>query len=122
MSKKWVLAPYPILENQSMAASFQSGPVSLEYFDRCNIAILTSGTPTGQITIQASEDYLPPQSAPATLVPTWFDIPLNLAPLTGTPNNYIIDIIETSIRYIRIDYVAAAGVGTMNAKLSAKDS
>lgn len=102
-----------------MSASFETEATSIEYMDRVALRIETSGTPTGQITVQGSLDY---DRLTPGFTPSWFDIPIGLAALTGTPDNYTVDITVYSFKWIRLKYVRTAGTGTMTAKIFARES
>lgn len=111
-----------LVNNQSMAGSFQSAPVSTERFDRIMLEIICTGTPTGTVSLQVSNDFLPVNQQQIVSSANWNDIPLSLTALTGGPETYIIDMVETAGPWLRINYVQSGGTGTMNAVITAKES
>ena len=115
---KRTLPPFTIVNGTSLASSFQSTPVSVERFDRVFIEILCSGSPTGTVTVQGSNDYNPASLA----TPNWFDLPLSLNDLTGSAQNYVIDMQQTAAPWLRISYTSTSGSGNMTAVITAKES
>lgn len=109
--QKRVLEPYKLVDAVSLASSFVSSPTSVKYLDRTLLQIVCTGAPVGTVTVQASVDGT-----------NWFDMPLGLVALTGSPQRYFIDISQSAIIQIRINYVATSGSGTMTAIVSAKES
>lgn len=112
-STKNFIKPYPILNAQSLGASFDSVATSIQQLDRVGISITTTGTPTGTVSIQGSVDKI-----------KWFDMTFDtaIAPLAGSPNDYFFDIEATALSWIRIDYARTSGTGTMSAYITAKES
>lgn len=116
---KKILLPFVMVDNVTLDQSFSSQPVSIQYMDRCCIEIVCTGTPTGTVTLQGSTDYVPNVS-PSTA--NWFDISLNLVALAGSAQNYVIDMLETSIPWIRVNFAYSSGTGNMVATVTAKES
>lgn len=112
------IPPYKILDAVSMGASFTSAPFSVEKYLRIGIEILATGTPTGDVTVQVSNDYNPNISGSTA---NWFDMPLALTPLAGAVQDYIIDIQVVSFPWMRINYTRVSGTGTANATITAKE-
>lgn len=119
MHRKTSLKSYPLLNAISMGASLVSLPTSLEKFDRCNLYINCTGTPTGVLTVQYSPDYDPNKPSASA---TWIDLSFGLTALSGSPQDYVIDIVETSIPWIRVKYVRSSGTGAITAIVSGKES
>ena len=109
-----------IASTQDMSTSFISNAIQTEGFNKFKIKIICTGTPVGQLSIQEANDYMP--GVPA-YPGNWSDIQLNpvMVPLTGSDQEYSIDFYLTAISYIRINYVATSGTGTMYAVISAKE-
>ena len=108
---KRIIDSYAILSSQSMASSFESGATSIKYMDRVCLHIQCTGTPTGTLGIQASADGN-----------NWVDMPLGLTALSGSPQDYFIDLQETALPWIRINYVSVSGTGSASATLTARES
>lgn len=112
-STKRILDAYPIVNAQSLGASFNSTATATKYFDRIALQIVCTGTPTGSFVIQTSVDQT-----------TWIAIDFGTAiePLIGADKNYFIDMVVTAIPYIRISYTSVSGAGAMTAKIFARES
>lgn len=128
MSKKRILPVYPIATNGDLSANFTSAPTLVHTFDRFNLLINITGTPTGTLEIQASLDYRPPVSGSAPFNAnsgTWYTLPFSatdLPPLTGGPEDYMIDFTASGMVALRVNYVFTGGTGLMNASIAAKES
>lgn len=123
-STKRTIEPVVLVNGTALTGSFQSQPFSIKNYDRLTIEILCTGAPVGTVTVQASNDYVPPSMSlnPSVIPADWFDMPLGLVALTGSAQNYFIDVAETGIPWIRINYVYASGTGSMTAVVTAKES
>lgn len=121
---KKIQGPYAVVDAQSMSASFQSNAIPVDRSDRVCLEILCTGSPVGTVSVLASVDY----QASGTPVssgsnpPNWFTMPLDLTALTGSAQNYFLDINVTSIRFLSINYTRTSGTGSMTAVVSAKES
>lgn len=116
---KNVINPFPLLSSQSLAATFSSSPVSIQYMD--NICLLiywaATGTPIGTFTIEVSNDY-----NPITHVDGHWDALVLSTPLTatGAAAQFTIDMNQLGASYMRVTYTRTSGTGTANATLTAK--
>jgi hypothetical protein len=124
------IKPVVIDSGGSLAANFTGNPFSIEGYIRSCLEILVTGTPVGQLNVQASNDYVPNQPSPfpiyslnnEILPPTWYDIPLGLPALTGTgAYNYMIDFTETGIPWLRVTYTSTSGTGNVTTVITAKE-
>lgn len=111
---------FVIVNNHSLTSSFTTAAVSTRIYDKINIFIDCTGTPVGSVIVQSSNNFNPNVPESRT---DWVDFPFDppMVALTGGPQTYDIDIIDTSRPYIRIKYVAASGVGSMYAVLGTKE-
>lgn len=100
-----------------MSLSITTAPTSIEYIDRALLTIVCTGTPTGTIEVQCSNNY-----NEMSKVGTWFALDLSLTQPTGSPETYIIEMTQTAIRHLRVTYTASSGSGTMTATISGKES
>lgn len=121
---KRFLAPYVLVNNVAMAGAFQSSPFSIALFDRATVEMLFTGTLTGTVVIQVSNDNQasPAYLNPAENPPNWYPIPLGLNPLSGGGDNYFIDFTETGMPWIRISVNITGGVGNLIAVVTGKES
>lgn len=83
-----------------------------------------TGTIAGSVTVQVSNDYVPPTQNQANIInpANWFDAPLSLNALPGSPNRYFIDFPETGVPWLRINVAYASGSGNLTAVVTAKES
>jgi hypothetical protein len=115
---KRTLKPFILANALDLSANATSSVTVIENLDRALLHIKCTGTPTGTVAVQGSVDY-DSQSPNAA---SWFDLPLNLDALAGSAQDYVIDILETAIRALRINYTSTSGTGSMTATISAKES
>lgn len=102
----------------SLGASFQTSATSLQYLDRALLTILCTGSPTGTVSVQISNNYNVNNPSAAD----WFDMPISLNALTGSAQNYVVEISETAAPWIRISFSYTSGSGSMTAVVTAKES
>ena len=116
MSRKNVIAPYKIADNQSLATSFETPPTNIQFLDNVALQVSTSGVTdnTGQFSIQVSNDGQ-----------TWQDIDLDPAidPLADDNANIFVNMSQLAFAQIRLKFVAAGGTpdGTVTAIITAKE-
>lgn len=109
----------PGIAAKSMAASFTSGVISVQFLDNIMLQIVSTGTPAGTFAVQVSSDY-DVNSNPNTS--NWVALPLSGTPtLSGSGD--IIDIAMNQVPspYMRLVYTRSSGTGTCNAWVSAKE-
>ena len=111
MHRKTVLKPYKVWDQVTASADLTSAHTSTEYMDRISVQIDCGAGINGQLYVQVSNDKL-----------SWFDLPLALAPLTGSAEEYYIDIQETSFQFIRLFLDWTSGTGTVSATIGARES
>jgi hypothetical protein len=116
---KRTLKPYKLVDAQSLGASFTSAPTVVENLDRVALDIQCTGAPVGDVVVQGSVNY---DAAKPAAQSTWFDLPLGLTSLSAAPQDYTIDMQETALRALRIDYRRTSGTGAMSAWISGKES
>lgn len=97
----------------TLAASFASDPVLLEFEDNPDIQCVWTGTPTGTLAVQISLD-------PAIL--GWQTITFSPTPdqPAGSSGSDYFSLNQTAAAYIRLIYTRASGTGTITAKIAAK--
>lgn len=121
---KRVIPPYVLVQNADASANITTNPFSLELFDRATLHIMFVGTMSGTVTVQGSSTFIPPNKtlSPNVTPAVWYDIPLTLVNVPGADQDYVIDFTETGLPWIRINYVAIAGAGTMTVVITGKES
>jgi hypothetical protein len=108
---KRIVEPTYLANAASLAADYTSPSLPLKYMDRAMLVITTTGTPTGQVSVQASADNV-----------DFYDLPLNIAASSGSGDTFIIDIQTTAVPYVRVKYTWTSGTGTLTAVVTAKES
>lgn len=128
---KKIIAPFVLVNNLPIIGSFQSNPFSVQYYDRAVLEMVFTGTLTGTVSVQASNDYVPPNQTLLVMVqpPNWVDIPLVglnpqafLNPLIGVDQGYMIDFTETGQPWLRVSVTFTGGVGNLTAVITGKES
>lgn len=120
----------PVLadNNVAVAGDYVGTPFSFEGYDRAFLFINVTGTLSGTIAIETSNDYVPPGSYlnPSDSPANWCDItntngtPL-LTALVGAPQQYFIDFTSTGMPWVRIHYTSTGGAGNITSVYTAKE-
>lgn len=87
-----------------------------------------TGTPTGTLTIEVSNDIVPIASMvgnpvgpnPAANVVNWSTYTGSSVPVTGTSGNWMYISQLGPYRWVRLSYTAISGTGTLNAVMFGK--
>ncbi len=117
MARKNSISAYPIIVEEDMSASITSLETNVRNLDNASIRIDWTGTPTGQIIIEALQekdrDIIQPDD--------WFTLDFG-SDIIIDINNTDHQLIFTSMPFdrIRLTYTPTAGSGVLNAKLTAK--
>lgn len=108
MSKK-VIEPSIVLKNGDMSqASLVSSPTVVKYMDNVSYQAVYSGTATGTFDVEVSHDGV-----------SYSPLGLLVSLAGGSPQ--FIDVNQTGAAYIRFTYTRAAGTGTLNVTVTAKE-
>lgn len=106
---------YPIITSQSMAVSIASLPVNLQFYVFFSIQALWTGTPTGTLLVQISNDD------PNIVTPlNWSTYTGSSQSLTGSAGDFMWNFFPTGYNWARLIYTASSGSGTLNARVAAK--
>lgn len=109
-----------IAAGTSAAASFNSVAVDSSYLVASSLQAVVTGTSTGTLTYQVSNDSpdMCTTSSTGALVPTnWTPLTSQTVSVTGA-GNFLIPKFDTSYRWMRIAYVATnAAAGTIRANM-----
>lgn len=114
--RKNVITPYKLLDNQSLAADFESPKVNIQYLDNVAIQMITDSVSdnTGQLSIQVSNDEV-----------NWQDLDLDPAipALADADAQVFVNMSQLAFAWIRVKFVAAGGTpdGTVDAIITAKE-
>jgi hypothetical protein len=101
-----------IFDNYSMVQDGYSNPFDLELVTGYSLQAIWTGTPTGYLFIQVSNDDKNPTN--------WDLIDLSVHPTGGTANSVIYKQHMAAFRWIRFGYAFGSGSGTLNTRLSCK--
>lgn len=112
--------PLPSVSAKSMATSFVSDPVAVQFLDNFTVQIVATGAPAGTFAVQVSNDYDPNNSS---ATPDWQSLILQggTPTLTGSPDNINIYINQLPSPYVRIAYTATSGSGSCNIFVAGKE-
>lgn len=113
----------PLINGQSMAASFNGTPTNFQFFDNLTFQLSWTGaSPAGTIGIQVSNNFDSrfPNNA------TWSDLqdppgtPVTIIP-DGSAGNGVFDLNQLGGMWVRIVYTTTGGsVGSLTSTLTAK--
>lgn len=123
------IKPVLVDDAVAVAANFTGNPFSIEGYDRCSYEIIITGTLTGSVTVEASNDFVPNQPQPFPIYSlnpqinpaNWYMLPLGLTPPAGAGYTYLIDFTQTGIPWLRTNFVWVSGAGTITTVITAKE-
>lgn len=112
----------PIITAGSMGASTNSIGIDLNQILNCSIQAVWTGTPTGTLKIQVSNDNVPygTSSNPSANVVNWTDYTGSSQSLSGSAGNFVWNMLDSGYRWIRLVYTRSSGTGTINAAIVGK--
>lgn len=121
-------APVQLVLNQAMTADINSKGIDLNQTPLFSIQASWTGTPTGTIKLQASNDIVqvdpsnsnPVGPDPAGLVVNWSDIPSSSQAIAGAAGNFLWNQADVGYRWVRVVYTFASGTGTLSVTYSGK--
>jgi len=109
MGSKRTLDYGQLVVDGNMASTITSDSTNILHTDRVGYQLVWTGTPTGDFTVEISNDET-----------TWTELTLSTAiTAAGSADNAYIDA-ETSAKFIRFKYTATSGSGTLQAHVTAK--
>lgn len=100
-----------LLDGQSMAASFNSEPISVLEFNGYSIQCVWTGSPTGTLKLQISNDTEEPTN--------WDDLDDSSVSITTAGSETYI-VAEVEYGFVRIVYTRSSGTGSFGAKFVGK--
>lgn len=122
------LRPKLVMDEADVSVDVNSDPTNVEYQDNVSYQISWTGTPSGVIDVQFSNDYNPNRQNPALPrndTGSWSSI--GLLDSAGNPidpsvvvSPYTIDLNQIASAWVRVQYVATAGAGDMSVVVTAK--
>lgn len=122
MAVKNVLKPIHLIQAGDMSGNLTSNPVAIGWLDQVAVQFNFTGTPTGTFQVQGSVDYEVNESGAVINAGNWTSVTLSPSPTAaGSPDVILIDMSQLSFPYLRVQYTAMSGTGTLNAYLSAKE-
>ena len=110
MSVKRVINQVEAIVDGSMGGSItQTDPTNIQYMDRVGVQLSWTGTPTGDFTVEVSNDKV-----------VWNELTLSVAiTAAGSADDAFIDA-ETAARFFRVVYTRTSGTGTLQAHIAGK--
>ncbi len=104
----------PLFTNFSMVQDGYSNPFNLELVTGYSIQAVWSGTPTGILFIQVSNDPSP------TTVTNWTLMDISLINTNGVAGSHLWKQHMAPFKWIRFGYAFGSGTGTLTANLNCK--
>jgi hypothetical protein len=93
----------------SMAATITSDPIDTNVYDRASIQAVWTGTPTGAIKLQQSNDGA-----------NWSEFTGTEQPVAGTADNFTW-LFDTASAFVRVVYTRTSGTGVLDVRVRLKD-
>lgn len=116
-----ILAPVHIISAVSMGATITSNAVEIKLQDNIGVQLIWTGTPTGDFSIQVSNNHLEDINGNIKVAGNWTAITLSpTVPAEGASGDAYINITEIAAPYIRIVYTRTSGTGTLDAYVVGK--
>jgi hypothetical protein len=116
-----VLYPVYLATNVSMATSFTSAAVKIEYQDNVGFQLDWTGTPVGTFSFQISSNHTQDYLGNSVNAGNWITLPVTPAiTATGTANDAYVDLNQMSAFYTRFVYTATSGTGVLQGLVVAK--
>lgn len=117
----------PLINAQSMATSFNGPPTNIQGLSGIGYDLVWTGTPTGTFQVQVSNTYSQSPTGVVINPGSW-----NTLPSTSFTGNYpapsassgfgFLDVVQTEAAWIRLQYTAVSGVGTLTVLPSGKNA
>lgn len=125
MSRKLVLAPIIIANNQSLTSSFNSAATILDFQDNVLYEIdVTTNNSAGTFKVQVSQDYQPSGVVNVTAnAGTWVDLALDGVPtVASASDNILISLNQVPFHAMRLAYTSTTpGTGTCKIIITARN-
>ncbi len=102
-----------LFDDYSMVQDGYSNAFDLELVTGYSLQAVWTGTPTGYLFIQVSNDFTKPLT-------NWTLIDRSLVPTNGAAGDAIWKQHMAAFRWVRFGYAFGSGTGTLNARLSCK--
>lgn len=104
----------PIVTNGDMTTTINSSPVNLDSIVSYSLQAIFTGTPTGTLQLQASDD-VPLDYNPVN----WTIITDTISGVT-TAGTYTVNVEQPAYSWVRLQYIPTGSSGTLNARINAK--
>lgn len=105
-----------IVVNGDMSGNINSDPTNIDSCVSFSVQAVITGTPTGTIELQASNDVVTSSAAGPV---NWTTITESEADITSS-GTYMVNYELPSYSWVRLVYNRVGGSGTMNARINAK--
>lgn len=103
-------ADFHLVVNHSMASSFQSAGQFLDHYTIYSIQAVYTGSPVGTLSLASSNDGV-----------TW-DTITGTSTAVSAAGSTMFNVTITGYKWVRLEYVATSGTGTLNAFYVGKGS
>jgi hypothetical protein len=114
------------LISSSMAGSFNGPPTNINGIPGISYDLAWTGTPVGTFQVQVSNTYAQAPNGTVTNAGNWTTLPSSAFTGTypvpaGAPGNGFLDVVGTEAAWVRLQYTATSGAGTLTVLAAAKD-
>ena len=110
---KSVIAPYHLVNAQSMGANITSSAVNVQYLDNIGLEFVWTGSPTGTFAVQASVSGT-----------NYIDLTISNPSLTapaGSSGSMLVNLFNLPFVYFRVTYTRTSGTGTLDVWITTKE-
>jgi hypothetical protein len=115
----------PLINAQSMASSINGPPTNINGIPGISYDLVWTGTPTGTFQVQVSNSYSQDPEGNPINAGSWNTLPTSSFSGTypvpaGSSGFGFLDVVGTEAAWVRLQYTAASGTGTLTVIAAAK--
>lgn len=112
---------FEFIDAQSMGASFNSNPVFVANREGYSIQLVWTGTPTGDFTLQGSNDYGQLNGDGTwTQITNWDTITDSTKAAGGAAGSHTYNVSDVYYRHVRVVYTRSGSTGTVDGRIQTK--
>lgn len=116
-------ANFSEISNAAMTANIFGTPVLLDQAEELSFQASWVGTPTGNISVQVSDDMGADSIGTSPLgtgITNWTDVSGSSQPAGGSAGNFGYNLPNIGYKWARLIYTFTSGTGTLNARAEIK--
>jgi hypothetical protein len=108
MSRKNVLLPHQLFSAEDASVNLTSEATNIAYLDNVGLQVILTGNIAGTLNVEVSLDKA-----------NWVTV-TSQAVVAGQPDSIYFELNQLSAVWVRLDWAASSGTGTLSALIAAK--